>query len=162
MERVGWAYDLPIQFCLVTRERFWARLARHRESAGIAQQAVADRLHISQQRISELEQSAAVPTELKRLKELAAAYEIEPATVFAWAAEGSGAEARQARRDSSGLRKQYDATLAEMRQIVEVNRDINDQIGKDIAEIRVMFSRQTEVLELILAAIQQQLPPASE
>lgn len=146
----------------MTRESFWAKVARHREDAGIAQQVIAGRLHVTQQRVSEQEKSAAVPTDLKRLKELAAAYEIEPATIFAWAAETSAADARHARRDAKDLRKQYDATLSEMRQIVDVNRDINEQIGKDIGEIRKMFSRQAAILEAILNAVQRPDPPADK
>lgn len=134
---------------------------RHREKAGIAQEVVAERLHVTQQRVSQLETSTAVPTDLKRLRELAGAYEIDPATVFAWAAENSATEVRKTRRGTADLRRQYDATLAEMRQIVEVNRDINEQIGKDIAEIRDLFSRQTEVLEAILAVLRQPRPPDS-
>lgn len=145
----------------MSREKFWARLGRHREETAIAQQVVADRLHVTQQRISELEKSSAVPTDLKRLKELAAAYEIDPTTVFAWAAEASGTEARQAKAEARDLRKHYDATLTELREVVIENRDINAQIGQDIGEIREMFSRQTAVLEAILAALQRREPPGT-
>lgn len=41
----------------------------------------------------------------------------------------------------------YDAALAEMREIVEVNRDINEQIGRDIAAIR------SEIRDLLTAIL---------
>ena len=129
-------------------ERFWARLARHRENVlGISQDDIAARLHVTQQRVSDMEKSDVIPRN-DRMHDIAQAYEVEPATLFQWAADASKSETRLARRQTTDLRKQYEATLTEMRQIVKENRDINEEIGKNISQLG-------EVLQEILGVLRQ-------
>lgn len=145
---MGLAPDLPIQLKVVSSERFWARLSRHREDVlDISQDDIAARLHVTQQRVSDMEKSDVLPRG-DRMHAIAEAYEVDPATLFQWAAEASRTETRRAHRETADIRKQHQAVLEEMRQIVKENRDINEEIGKNITQL-------AGVLQEVLAAIRQ-------
>lgn len=58
-------------------------------------------------------------------------------------------DSRRARREAAEARSRVDAVLAEVRQIVTDNRDINDQIGRDIRDIKRNFKEMTKELRQV-------------
>lgn len=58
-------------------------------------------------------------------------------------------ETKQARREASEARSQLEIVLAEMRHIIQENRDINDQIGRDVAELRTNFKEISKQLRAV-------------
>lgn len=117
------------------RRRLGQRLREARETAGLSQTDLANKLGTKQQQVSNWETRGVVPSDRHRRK-LAALLGIDLADLMEWIADAHETQTAAVRRDHADLRNHYDASLAELRQIVMANREINEQIGRDIAEIR--------------------------
>lgn len=126
-------------------------LKRARIAAGYPTQAAfATAAGVTQQQISNYEKNGRIPQE--SVARIARALDLpvdELAMMLVEAAE----------EDERTIRRHHDAALVEMRQIVEDNRAINEQIGRDITAIREMFSQLRGVLEALLTAVVRE-PPA--
>lgn len=126
-------------------------LKRARLAAGYPTQAsFAKAAGVTQQQISNYEKNGRIPQEsVARIARALVLPVDELAMMLVEAAE----------EDERAIRRNHDATLEEMHQIVEDNRAINRQIGEDIAAIREMFSQLRGVLEALLTAVIREPPP---
>lgn len=129
-------------------------LVTSRNAAGLTQAQLATRAKVSAQQVSRWERGTAVPGP-KVLPRLAAVLGIPESDLYAAAIAASQQETKQVRRESNEMRGQYDKLLDEMRIVVTDNREINRQIGIDIAELRDALN---EMVSMLRDALDQRVP----
>lgn len=127
-------------------------LVNGRTKAGLTQAQLAAKAKVSAQQVSRWERGSAVPGP-KVLGRIAEILGLDPGELYQAAVGASQQDAKRASREANELRDQYEATLEEMREIVTVNRDINHQIGQDIASLRDVFAEMLSMLAEIRDAL---------
>lgn len=161
--RPGWATGQHIQLKLVAVESFWHRLARHRESIGLSQAIVAERLGVTQQRVSDQEQETGTP-ENKRWGLLAEAYEINLDTLGGWAVSSLRVENRGLKRqvaDTNKLlkvaleelqesRRQFDAGLSEIKRFSDTYQAFHASYERMGQQLDVLVGEMAEIKRIVL------------
>jgi transcriptional regulator with XRE-family HTH domain len=130
-------------------------LTRRFNALGIKQTELAARLGVDPATINRWLKGGSLPHP-KIVPLLAEALDIDERELAQAIMAGQRDETRQARQAMAGANRRVEIVLAEMRQmaldnhrVVEENRAINDQIGRDIKDINRNFKEMTKALRLV-------------
>lgn len=126
------------------------RIARAREAQDMTQAELAAKVGVTSSQVSKWERGLSLLS-ARKLAKVSCVLGINIVELAELYAEAGQEDAVAARRDLGDLRRQHEAALAEMRQIVEAGRDINEQIAKEMAAMRDLFSQLPEVLRQMLS-----------
>lgn len=135
-------------------------IARAREKKGLTQPQLADLVKVDRQQVYKWEHARAIPS-ARKLPALAGALDLDLDELYALHSDAKDEDLAAARRDTAAANEERDAALAEMRQIVADNRDINKQIGIDIVAIKDLFTHLHEVLAKLVEAVVRE-PPSDD
>lgn len=113
---------------------------------------MAGALGIKQQQISAWENDGVIPSDKHRAK-LARQLQVDLTELLEWIADEHESRAKAAERHAAETQSELDQVLSEMREVIQENRDINDQIGRDVAELRSNFEEISKQLRAVSEAL---------